>query len=731
MISAIMQLMTEQTHKQTTENNVDQEKQKATETLVQKSKAEKASNRQLFIYVQMFLVMAIFLLLGEQLATLERWILDYKYLLANSISTPPVSGEVVVLAIDDSSLKEVGTRWPWNRRLMASVISSVTEDGAKVIGLTMVPALTSLYDQQQDEVLRQSIEKSGRVVIVTTPDATSALDLSKKPLPMMIKAAKSVGVDMAGDLGNLGQRLIAFEQKSADGLPTFMHETMRLFGKEKVTLDGSGNVEVNLRLLSRKNLDRMTIPISDVIKGRCLRKTFKDKIVLIGVTASIVAEHNHIPFLGNVPTVYLYAGAAETICSKAPIVRPFGSQLLVTLVSLTLALLIAFKMGNRQVGLAACAFLSLFSFFAGSLTLLANVHFPILPMVLGIWPFHQLGQALQALQAEKKQRETVAKLVNASRKANISPKLIEHINKSFGLELKATFGRSSSLPAGIRFIEELLAGSFADAELIGQGGMGMVIKAKDLKQDKYVALKVLSPTLVDDIEGRRRFHREAEAMKRLSHPNVISVFDYVDEGFPYIVMEYLLGENLRTHLQRWERLEPKKFVSIFRQILEGIAYAHETDVVHRDLKPDNIFITDSSGVKVVDFGLAHLKDITAMTRTGFVLGTPRYMAPEQRAGLPIDERTDIYAIGIMMLECIIGTERFNQRYGRYGATPTVSALPTIWRPIAQILEKCLQEDKDDRPASVQEILAALDELERTSGQMKAEADFATRVNESK
>ena len=723
--------MTEHRHRQTTDKDVVQEKQEATETLIQKGKSEKASKRPLFLYAQIAVVMAIFLLLGDRLATLERWILDYKYIIANSLSSPPVSGDILVLAIDDSSLKEVGTRWPWNRRLMASVIDSVSEDGAKVIGLTLVPALTSLYDRQQDEVLRKSIEKSGRVVIVTTPDESSALDSSKKPLPMMSKAAKSVGVDMAGDLGNLGQRLLAFKQSSSDGIPTFMHEVMRLFGKDEVVLDSSGNVEVNLRLLSRKNLDRMTMPISDVIKGRCLRNTFKDKIVLIGVTASIVAEHNYIPSLGNVPTVYLYAGAAETICSQAPIVRPSGSQILATLLSLVFALFIAFKMGSRQVGLIVCALLSFLSFFVGSLTLLANFHFPILPIVLGIWPFHQLGQALQALKAEKKQRETVEKLVNASRKANISPKLIEHINKSFGLELKATFGRSSSLPAGIRFIEELLAGSFADAELIGQGGMGMVIKAKDLKKDRYVALKVLSPTLVDDKEGRRRFHREAKAMKRLSHPNVIAVFDYVDEGFPYIVMEYLRGENLRTHLQRWERLKPQKFVSIFRQLLEGIAYAHETDVVHRDLKPDNIFITDSSGVKVVDFGLAHLKDITAMTRTGFVLGTPRYMAPEQRDGLPVDERTDIYAIGVMMLECVIGAERFNQRFGRYGATPTVPVLPTIWRPISKILEKCLQENKNDRPSSVREILSALDDLEHTSGQMKAEADFATRVNESK
>ena len=723
--------MKDETHNQTTEKPVGSDKQVATVTLIQKKQPSKQLRKELFIWLQIVVVAFIFVAARKPLASAERWLLDYQYMVANSLSAPPISGDVVVLAIDDGSLQEVGTRWPWNRRILADVIDQVSNDGAKVIGLSLVPALSSLYDQEQDLVLAEAIEKSGRVVLLTPPDEPTAQDMARKPLPMMARAAKSIGIDKAGALGNIGQRLVAFASSDGDR-PTFTHELVRLYGKaatKEVQLDEEGYLEVNLRLLSLNNLNRMTIPIADVIKGRCLRHTFNDKIVLIGVTATIVAEHNHIPMLGNVPTVYLYAGAAETICSQAPIRRLWGSQFLITLLSAAFAMLFAKKLPSRSLALLACALLSVTSFIAASLTLLLNVHLPILPLIVGIWPFHQLGQVLQTLTLEKKQRETVEKLVNASRKANISPKLIEHINKSFGLELDGAFGKGSKLPAGIRFIEELLAGSFSDAELIGQGGMGMVIKAKDLVRDEYVALKVLSPTLVDSQEGRCRFQREAKAMQRLSHPNVIAVFDYVDEGFPYITMEYLRGESLRDHLQRWERLELRDFIAIFRDILNGVAYAHETGVIHRDLKPDNVFITDSSGAKVVDFGLAHLKDITAMTRTGFVLGTPRYMAPEQRAGMPIDERTDIYSIAVMMLECLIGTERFNQRYGRYGATPTVSALPTIYKPLTKIIERCLQEDKEDRPKEVKEILNAIDELERTSGQIRAEADFATQVNE--
>jgi serine/threonine-protein kinase len=196
---------------------------------------------------------------------------------------------------------------------------------------------------------------------------------------------------------------------------------------------------------------------------------------------------------------------------------------------------------------------------------------------------------------------------------------------------------------------------------LGRGAMGIVYKAEDPNLDRVVALKTI---LVDaDAEGageyRKRFLLEAKAAGKLNHPNIVTTFDYGEQdGLAYLAMELLEGTDLRSRLME-ESVAPAEAVEIARQVAEGLAYAHERGVVHRDVKPGNIMLSEQGQAKIMDFGLARMRAADHKTSTGMVLGTPRYMSPEQISGLPIDQRSDIFSLGIVLYEMLTGTRLFS------------------------------------------------------------------------
>src|SRR5262245_34217392 len=196
-------------------------------------------------------------------------------------------------------------------------------------------------------------------------------------------------------------------------------------------------------------------------------------------------------------------------------------------------------------------------------------------------------------------------------------------------------------------------------ELIGQGGMGAVYKARQPALDRFVALKILPPELGEDPAFAERFAREARALARLSHPHVVSVYDSGRAGgLYYFLMEYVDGVSLRE-LLRTGQLSPARALQIVPQICEALQYAHEEGVVHRDIKPENILLDGKGRVKIADFGLAKLVRAAgpapALTAPEQVMGTPHYMAPEQRA-MPqqVDHRADIYSLGVVFYELLTG-----------------------------------------------------------------------------
>jgi serine/threonine-protein kinase len=198
---------------------------------------------------------------------------------------------------------------------------------------------------------------------------------------------------------------------------------------------------------------------------------------------------------------------------------------------------------------------------------------------------------------------------------------------------------------------------------LGRGAMGIVYKAEDPNLDRTVALKTI--VIEADVEGRKeyekRFFLEAKAAGKLNHPNIVTVYDFGEaDGVAYLAMELVEGTDLRERLKdsKGEGLPAIDAVDIAQQIAEGLGYAHERGIVHRDIKPGNIMLQRRGQAKIMDFGLARMRVADHKTSTGMVLGTPKYMSPEQVAGQPVDQRSDVFSLGIVLHEMLTGTRLF-------------------------------------------------------------------------
>lgn len=219
-----------------------------------------------------------------------------------------------------------------------------------------------------------------------------------------------------------------------------------------------------------------------------------------------------------------------------------------------------------------------------------------------------------------------------------------------------------------KLLGELLGGRFLVLKKIGAGGMGAVYRARQEGMDRDVAVKVLLGDLTENDTVLRRFTLEALAVSRLKHPNTIQIFDYgtTPQGNPYIAMEMLEGSTLHDVLRKERPLPIRRALKIMSQVAASLGEAHGKGIVHRDLKPENIFLIDVSGnpdfVKVLDFGVAKMADSKdekgTLTQAGSIFGTPRYMSPEQCSAQPVDHRSDIYALGVILFEMVTGIPPF-------------------------------------------------------------------------
>lgn len=242
---------------------------------------------------------------------------------------------------------------------------------------------------------------------------------------------------------------------------------------------------------------------------------------------------------------------------------------------------------------------------------------------------------------------------------------------------------------------------------LGQGAMGIVYKARDPLIDRVVAIKTINLGLAqeekEEYEGR--FYQEARAAGRLNHPNIVTVYDVGKSGdIAYIAMEFLEGRELREILDDVPMLPIDQVLDIVAQVAEGLAYAHEHDIVHRDIKPANIMVVRDGHAKITDFGIARMAFSAVRTQTGMVLGSPKYMSPEQVMGKAIDQRSDIFSLGVMLYEMLAGQTPFNGENVNaitYQTLHTVPPPPKTLNPALPemlnfIVAKALAKELDDR-----------------------------------
>lgn len=256
---------------------------------------------------------------------------------------------------------------------------------------------------------------------------------------------------------------------------------------------------------------------------------------------------------------------------------------------------------------------------------------------------------------------------------------------------------------------------------LGEGGMGSVYRAVDLATNRNVAVKILRRDLSESRHARRRFAREARAAGMLAHPGIVRISDFCDETRPYLVMELVSGVSMRRYVRR-ERPNTVRILEMLEELCEALAHAHDRGVVHRDLKPDNILVTAEGRLKVLDFGLARVRipEISHLTRSGSALGTCSYMAPEQAAGKPADERSDLYAVGVILYEILTGTIPFTAdepasilyMHVHEEPKPPRTLNPDIHPEVEQLVLHLMEKKPHQRPPNARVLRQMMSQLRR-------------------
>ncbi|HEY2304870.1 MAG TPA: PASTA domain-containing protein [Streptosporangiaceae bacterium] len=265
-------------------------------------------------------------------------------------------------------------------------------------------------------------------------------------------------------------------------------------------------------------------------------------------------------------------------------------------------------------------------------------------------------------------------------------------------------------------IGQLLDGRYRVESHLAHGGMATVYLGTDTRLDRTVALKIMHAELANDEDFVRRFVAEARSVARLSHPNVVTVYDQGADGRTlYLAMEYVPGRNLRDLLHERTRLRPREALDIVEGVLSGLAAAHAAGIAHRDVKPENVLLGNAQSIKVADFGLARLLSDVTHTKSGLLIGTAAYLAPEQVAGGRADFRTDVYAAGIMLFELLTGRQPFTgdtplavaYRHVNEVVPAPSSLVPGLPPALDSLVALATSRDPDLRPADAGQFLRAV------------------------
>ncbi|MBT6155194.1 MAG: SUMF1/EgtB/PvdO family nonheme iron enzyme [Planctomycetaceae bacterium] len=265
-------------------------------------------------------------------------------------------------------------------------------------------------------------------------------------------------------------------------------------------------------------------------------------------------------------------------------------------------------------------------------------------------------------------------------------------------------------------------GRYRVLEWIGSGGMGVVFRAEDPKLKRQIALKVMKPVVAASRSNKKRFRREAQAQAAVRHDNIVDIYENGEDlGIPYIAMPFLRGESLQTRLKRETKLEQCDVLKIGREVAAGLAAAHQHGLIHRDIKPDNIWIEENTGrTKILDFGLVRTEgDDAGLTQSGMAVGTPKYMAPEQAQGQSVDHRCDLFSLGSVLYHLVTGKTPFSggnchailRKVSYRSLEPLDAVCPTLNPDFAKLIMRLLEKDREQRPETAAEVVRLLTRIE--------------------
>jgi serine/threonine-protein kinase len=266
---------------------------------------------------------------------------------------------------------------------------------------------------------------------------------------------------------------------------------------------------------------------------------------------------------------------------------------------------------------------------------------------------------------------------------------------------------------------DMIEGRYKFVQKIGKGAFGTVVLVEDTVVDERLILKFLNANVSTDEEMLKRFVHELRYSRRITHKNVIRIYDFLYVGGGYAIsMEYFPSHTLGTEISNERPMKPAKAVGYAIDICTGMSVAHQQGIIHRDLKPANILINDSGLLKIVDFGVAAAAKSgdTQLTKTGYVIGSPKYMAPEQILGKKVDERADIYSLGVMAYEMLAGNPPYSRgdhmsvmyQHVQGKAQPLHEANPNLPTNLAEVVTKAMQVDKGKRYSTMDDFREALE-----------------------
>jgi CHASE2 domain-containing sensor protein len=583
--------------------------------------------------------------------------------------------DIVIVAIDESSLTEINQRWPWDRSLYAKAIDALSKAGAKVIAIDLL-FIEPSKDAAQDKAFAAAMRKAGNVVIAAKLErldqnfSEDEISLSGQrlilPLELFRSCSSSGIVNLELSTGSVVRRFKPYYDHHETIIPAFSLEVFLRAFDTKPDLPAADSLLIDY--LGGPGTFP-TIPIYQIIKGKVKPDSFKNKIVLIGAAFSDAHDFFATPLAAaDKPSTGVEVQAsilATMIKNEYVSMMPLWPQI---------AIILALAM----VGSYLAMFRSAYYFWAAFITVSTLI------ICFSIW-------------------------------------LIYKHEIFFDVSYPLVALPLSFFMVNLRMRKPLVlhtkVGPYILHEELGRGGMAVVYRATHPKTKEEVALKQMLAQYAAEKDAIGRFLRETEILQQLDHPNIIHIVDAGEvNGCPYYAMELITGTALDRVLKESGRLEPMEVRKICGAVARALALAHQSGVIHRDIKPSNIMVTNLGVPKLTDFGIAKSSTSEDLTRTGMIVGTPSFLAPELCQGKEPSALSDIYSFGATLYLLVTGRLPFAGKDLKTTITMVLTVKPKDIRDLCQgiddelahLIMRCLEKKPADRPQDMLEVAKALD-----------------------